>query len=159
MSENLSTSARRVQDALAAQGFTNNVVELPQTTRSAAEAAQAIGCTVAQIAKSLVFRTRDSYRAVLVIASGVNRVNEKRLAALVGEAIERPDADFVRQQTGYAIGGVPPVGHAAPLETYIDEDLRQYADLWAAAGTPFAVFRLSPDELMRMTGGKVVNIR
>src|ERR1043165_2492590 len=110
MAEGLSSSAQKVQDTLHALGFDCQVVELAQTTRSAAEAAQAIGCTVAQIAKSLIFKTRQTGRAVLVIASGVNRVNEKKLAVLLGELIERPDADFVRQHTGFAIGGVPPVG-------------------------------------------------
>ncbi|MCL4506551.1 MAG: YbaK/EbsC family protein [Chloroflexi bacterium] len=159
MEGNLSPSAQRVQDALKSAGFENKVIELPQTTRSAAEAAQAISCTVAQIAKSLVFRTGTSRRALLVIASGANRVNEKRFAALIGEAIERPDADFVRQQTGFAIGGVPPIGHAVPLETYIDEDLQQYMDIWAAAGTPVAIFHLTPDQLISMTGGRVINVK
>jgi prolyl-tRNA editing enzyme YbaK/EbsC (Cys-tRNA(Pro) deacylase) len=159
MGEILSASAQKVQDTLRSLGFTNQVVELPQTTRSAAEAAQAIGCTVAQIAKSLIFKTRDTGRAVLVIASGVNRVNEKKLAEWVGERIERPDADFVRQRTGFAIGGVAPVGHAETLVTFIDEDLLQYAEIWAAAGTPFAVFKLTPDELVRMTAGRVENVK
>src|SRR5689334_22697977 len=111
MAESLSSSAQKVQDVLHALGFVYGVVELPQTTRSAAEAAQAIGCMVAQIAKSLIFKTRHTNRAVLVIASGINRVNEKKIAALIAEPIDKPDAEFVRQQTGYAIGGVPPVGH------------------------------------------------
>ena len=159
MAESLSPSAQKVQDALAAQGYPCRVQELPQTTRSAAEAAQAIGCTVAQIAKSLIFRTRQTQRPVLVIASGINRVNEKKFAALIGEALERPDADYVRLHTGFAIGGVPPIAHTEKLDTYIDEDLQQYATLWAAAGTPFAVFELTPADLIKMTGGKVVTIK
>jgi prolyl-tRNA editing enzyme YbaK/EbsC (Cys-tRNA(Pro) deacylase) len=154
----LTPSAQKVQDALAAQGFALQVVELPNTTRSAAEAAQAIGCTVAQIAKSLIFKTRHTQRAVLVIASGVNRVDEKAIAAQVGEPIDRPDADFVRQQTGFAIGGVPPVAHAQPLQTYIDVDLLQFTEIWAAAGTPFAVFKLTPADLLRMTSGQVLGL-
>jgi len=155
----LSPSAQKVQDALHRLGFSNRVIELPDTTRTAAEAAAAIGCTVAQIAKSLVFQTRTSGRPVLVIASGVNRVNEKRMRALLGEKIRRPDADFVRQRTGFVIGGVPPIGHAEPLDTFIDEDLLQFEEIWAAAGNPFAVFKLTPDELVRMTGGQVIGVK
>jgi len=155
----LSLSAQKVQDALKALGLDNEVVELPDTTRSAAEAAAAIGCTVAQIAKSLIFRSKNSGKAVLVIASGVNRVNEKRLAELAGERIERADADFVRQKTGFVIGGVPPVGHLERLETFIDQDLLKYQEIWAAAGNPNAVFKLAPSELVRMTGGQVMSIQ
>ncbi len=158
MPQPLSTSAQSVQDALARLGFANQVVEYAQITRSAAEAAQAIGCAAAQIAKSLVFKGTNSGAAILVIASGANRVSEKALAALAGEPVTRPDADFVREQTGFAIGGVPPVGHARPLTTYIDQDLLQFEVIWAAAGTPNAVFRLTPDELIRMTGGQVARM-
>src|SRR5687767_14900136 len=122
MSSGLRGSARRVQDALREQGFGFEVVELPQSTRSAAEAAQAVGCQVAQIAKSLVFRGTESGRPVLVIASGANRVNERRVSEFIGERIGKADADFVREATGFAIGGVPPVGHTQPVETLIDED-------------------------------------
>jgi prolyl-tRNA editing enzyme YbaK/EbsC (Cys-tRNA(Pro) deacylase) len=159
LSEPLSASARKVQDALAALGMTLEVRELPGSTRTSVEAAQAIGCRVEQIAKSLVFRGKHTHKPVLVIASGTNRVNEKRLATLVGEPIEKADADFVRAHTGYAIGGVPPVGHAELLETYLDEDLLQLGELWAAAGTPHAVFRLTAADLTRMTGGHVISIR
>ena len=158
MSSGLSGSAQRVQDALREKGFGFEVVELPQSTRSAAEAAQAVGCQVAQIAKSLVFRGTESGRPVLVIASGANRVNERRLGELVGERIGKADADFVREATGFAIGGVPPVGHAQPVETLIDEDLLRYEEIWAAAGTPNAVFRLVPSDLAKMTGGRLVAI-
>jgi prolyl-tRNA editing enzyme YbaK/EbsC (Cys-tRNA(Pro) deacylase) len=155
----LAPSAQKVQDALAALGLTLEVKEFPQTTRTSAEAAVAIGCQVAQIAKSLVFKGKQSGRAILVIASGVNRVNEKAIAELVGEPIERPDADFVRAKTGFVIGGVPPLGHVEPLETLIDEDLLQFDDIWAAAGTPNAVFRLTPDDLLRMANGRVVKLK
>jgi len=158
MSSGLSGSARRVQDALREKGFGFEVVELPQSTRSAAEAAQAVGCQVAQIAKSLVFRAMESGRPVLVIASGANRVNERRLGELIGERIGKADADFVREATGFAIGGIPPVGHAQPGGTLIDEDLLRYDEIWAAAGTPNAVFRLVPGELVKMTGGRVAAI-
>ena len=158
MSSGLSGSAQRVQDALRSKGFGFEVVELPQSTRSAAEAAQAVGCQVEQIAKSLVFRGTESGRPVLAIASGANQVNERRLAELIGERIGKADADFVRDATGFAIGGVPPVGHAQPVETLIDEDLLRHGEIWAAAGTPNAVFRLTPDDLVKLTGGRVVRV-
>jgi prolyl-tRNA editing enzyme YbaK/EbsC (Cys-tRNA(Pro) deacylase) len=151
----LKPSAQRVQDALAARGFQIQVEELAQTARSAAEAAAAVGCQVGQIAKSLVFKGRASGRAVLVIASGSNRVDTARVEALLGEPLDRPDADFVREATGFAIGGVPPLGHASPLTTFIDEDLGRHDRIWAAAGHPSAVFPLTLDELVRMTGGQV----
>ena len=143
-------SALKVQSAL---GPTYQVLEFDASTRTAAEAAEAIGCTVAQIAKSLVFRAEPSGRAVLAIASGVNRVDEAKLAALLGERIGRADADFVRAKTGFAIGGVPPIGHAEPSPTFIDESLFVFDEIWAAAGTPNAVFRLTPADLARLTGG------
>ncbi len=158
MVKNLSPSAQKVQQALQALGFALEVVELPDSTRTAAEAAQAVGCQVGQIVKSLVFKAKRSQRPVLVVASGANRVNEKAIEALIGEPLGRADADFVRQRTGFAIGGVPPVGHSERLETFIDEDLLQHAEIWAAAGTPNAVFRLTPGDLARMTGGRVVKI-
>lgn len=158
MDDSLSTSAQKVQRALQTFGLRLQVQELSQTTRSAAEAAQAIGCQVGQIAKSLIFKTRTSSQPVLVIASGANRVNEKILARDLGEKIERADADFVRRTTGFVIGGVPPVGHTQPIKTYLDEDLWQYETIWAAAGTPFAVFQLTPANLQQITGGKVMNI-
>ena len=151
----LKPSAQRVQDALAARGFQNQVQELRETARTAAEAAAAVGCEVGQIAKSLVFKGRVSGRAVLVIAAGSNRVDTAKVEALVGEPLERPDADFVRAETGFAIGGIPPLGHDRPLLTFIDEALRRYPAIWAAAGHPNAVFPLTPEELERMTGGTV----
>jgi len=154
----LKPSAQKVQDALKAAGFSNEVVELPDSARTAAEAAAAVGCEVAQIVKSLLFEGRPSGRAVLVAASGSHRVDEKAVAALVGESIARASADFVRDQTGFAIGGVPPIGHARPLVTVVDEALFQHGRIWAAAGHPHAVFALTPDELVRMTGGKVARI-
>lgn len=155
----LNPAAARVEAALAARGMGGRVREFAATTRSAAEAAAAIGCSVAEIAKSLVFRRMPSGKPVLVIASGVNRVDEALLAALLGEGIARPDAAYVRDVTGFAIGGIPPVGHAQPLETIIDEDLLRLAGLWAAAGTPNAVFSLTPRELLDLTGGRSAAIR
>ena len=155
----LSPSAQKVQAALAARGFTLQVVELPHSTRTSAEAAAAVGCAVGQIAKSLVFRAADSERPVLVLTSGANRVSESAVAALLGEPLAKADADFVRARTGFVIGGVPPVGHAEPLITFVDEDLLQFAEIWAAAGTPNAVFRLTPGELVRLTGGTIMKVK
>ena len=158
MSQDLSSSAQRVQGYLKARGLDLQVVELPASTRTAPEAAQAVGCHVGQIVKALIFRAKHSGRAVLVLASGANRVNEARIQALIAEPLGKADADFVREQTGFAIGGVPPVAHANPILTFIDQDLLQYGEIWAAAGTPHAVFRLTPQELASITGGQVVDI-
>jgi prolyl-tRNA editing enzyme YbaK/EbsC (Cys-tRNA(Pro) deacylase) len=144
-------SALKVQAVL---GDHYKVLEFDAGTRTAADAAAAIGCTVAQIAKSLIFRTRDTNRTVLVIASGANRVDEKKIAAEIGERVVRADPDFVRETTGFAIGGVPPIGHKTPPITLIDVDLFQHETIWAAAGTPNAVFQLTPEGLARLTGGR-----
>ena len=154
----LSPSARRVQDAILFAGLECTVVELPASTRTAQEAADAVGCSVGQIVKSLVFRGKQSGKGIFVAASGANRVNEKRLKEYTGEGIEKASPEFVREITGFAIGGVSPVGHLQPIESYIDEDLLGYAELWAAAGTPNAVFKLAPSELTLLTAGRVVSI-
>jgi prolyl-tRNA editing enzyme YbaK/EbsC (Cys-tRNA(Pro) deacylase) len=159
MAKELSSSAQKVQDALKSLGLSGKVVELPDSTRTAKEAAQTIGCTVEQIVKSLVFKGKNSHKPLLVVASGPNRVNEKRLGELAGEPIEKADADFVRQRTGFVVGGVPPLGHAERLDIFIDEDLLQYTELWAAAGTPHAVFPLTPTDLKTMTGGQVISVK
>jgi prolyl-tRNA editing enzyme YbaK/EbsC (Cys-tRNA(Pro) deacylase) len=155
----LSAAAQRVQDALNALGVACQVVELPESTHSADEAAQAIGCRVEQIAKSLVFRGRSTNQPILAIVSGGNRVDEEKLAVLVAEPVAKANADYVRQRTGYAIGGVPPVGHVQSLTCVVDEDLLQYEQIWAAAGTPRAVFRLTPADLQRITDGRVVSVK
>jgi prolyl-tRNA editing enzyme YbaK/EbsC (Cys-tRNA(Pro) deacylase) len=157
-SPSLSDAARRVQDAIRALGFANQVIELPIPVRTAAEAAHAIGCEVAHIAKSLVFRGVSSGRGVLVITSGKNRVDETRVAALLGEPIGKADPAFVRAATGFAIGGVPPLAHASELVTFIDEDLLALEFLWAAAGHPNSLFRVQPDDLLRMAGGRVARV-
>jgi prolyl-tRNA editing enzyme YbaK/EbsC (Cys-tRNA(Pro) deacylase) len=131
------------------------VRSFPQGTRTAADAAAAVGVEVGQIVKSLVFARPESGRLVLVLTSGSNRVDEARVGELLGEPIARADADAVRVATGYAIGGVPPVGHTEPIETIVDEDLLQYAVVWAAAGTPRDNFAIAPDDLVRATGGRV----
>lgn len=158
MSFKLSPSAQRIQEVLKSFGLFSRVKELPLSTRTAQEAAQAIGCSVSQIAKSLIFRGVQSGKPILVIASGVHRVNENRLAELVGEPIIKGDASFVQKHTGFAIGGVPPIGHLSPIETFIDQDLLQYKEIWAAAGTPHAVFKLTPEELQRIVTGKIISI-
>ena len=148
-------TALRVQAQLDALGLGHQIVEFEQTTRTAADAAAAIGCEIGQIVKTLVFRGATSGQAVLALVSGANRANEQKLAALVGEPIGKADADFVRATTGYAIGGVCPVGLPENVHTFIDQDLTVYAEIWAAGGTPASVFRLTPVDLVRMTGGRV----
>ncbi len=152
-------AAARVQAALEAAGLPLTVREFPASTRTAADAAAAIGCPVEAIAKSLIFRGQSSDRPVLVVASGANRVDEKRLAALVGEPIGRASADFVRAKTGFAIGGVPPVAHETAPVTFLDEDLFELAEIWAAAGTPNAVFSLTPNALQSLTQGQVAGVK
>ncbi len=158
MAKELSLSAKKVQDAILSRGLTFDVIELASSTRTAQEAAQAVGCQVAQIVKSLIFKGSRSGKPVLILASGPNRVHEKKVAEILGEPIGKADADFVREKTGFAIGGVPPLAHKEALETYIDETLLQHESLWAAAGTPNAVFRLAPTDLLKITGGKVISI-
>ncbi len=158
MTAELSAGARRVEEALRRAGFALTVVELPASTRTAAEAALAIGCAVVQIAKSLVFRRAADDVAVLAIASGASLVDEAKLAALAGGVVERASPEFVRRRTGFAIGGVPPVGHDAPLLTFLDHDLLGLPTIWAAAGSPHAVFRLTPDELVALTGAPAVDL-
>lgn len=154
----LSKSAQSVQNVLEEKGLETNVVELPASTRTAEEAANTIGCEVKQIVKSLIFKTKQSNRPILVLASGPNRVNEKAISKLVSEKIGKADADFTREVTGFAIGGIPPVGHKEKIETYIDEDLLILDEVWAAAGTPNAVFSLKSKDLQALTDGQVVNI-
>ena len=159
MAEPSSPSVQRVLEALRNHGGGHEIVDLGQSARTAADAAAAVGCRVDQIVKSLIFRLRESGRALLVETSGVNRVDEKKVAALVGETLERADADFVRAETGFAIGGVAPVGHTKPIVTLIDEHLMQFDALWAAAGHPNTVFRLTPNDLVTMTGGRIVTVK
>lgn len=154
----LNKSAKRVQEVLKEKGLDFKVVELSTSTRTAQDAATSIGCEVAQIVKSLIFHTKEARQPVLVLASGVNRVNEKTIAAHVGEPIAKADADYTREVTGYAIGGIPPVGHKTAIKTLIDEDLLQYNDVWAAAGTPNAVFNLKSLMLQDLTNGKLLKI-
>jgi Cys-tRNA(Pro) deacylase len=159
MTAALSPSSEKVQQALISAGFSNKVIEMKTPTRSAAEAAETVGCQVGQIAKSLVFRGQSTQRPVLVIASGANRVDEGKLAAALDEPMAMARPDDVRALTGFAIGGVPPLGHQTPMKTLIDADLMTHELIWAAAGTPRAMFSLTPDDLLRMTGAEVKDIR
>ncbi len=154
----LSRSARLVQDALNAHGIECRVKELLDSTRSAKEAASAIGCGVHEIAKSIIFRGVESGAPVLVIASGTNRVSEQVVSALAGEPITVATPEFVRECTGYAIGGVPPVAHKTRIRTYVDRDLMALSTVWAAAGTPFAVFAIAPKDLVTLSGGQVAQV-
>ena len=155
----LSPSAQKVQDFIKALGFDLTVIEHSESTRTAQEAADRVGVTLGQIVKSLIFKGKVSGKPILVLTSGANRVNEKRIKEYAGEKIERAEADFVRKVTGYAIGGIPPIAHSQEIETYLDEDLMQYDLIWAAAGTPNAVFELSPDNLQKMTASRVVPVK
>src|SRR5262245_7550716 len=155
----LSPSAQRVQDALRALGFAYEVQESTQPSRTAAEAARLVKCDVGQIAKSLVFRTGTTGRTVLVITSGANTVNEWRIGVLLKETLEKAPPAFVREHAGYAVGGIPPLGHAKPMETFIDEDLLRHESIWAAGGTPNALFRMASADLVAMTGGRVVKVK
>jgi prolyl-tRNA editing enzyme YbaK/EbsC (Cys-tRNA(Pro) deacylase) len=155
----LSSSAQKIQDQLRSLGYTYIVIEHAESTRTAQEAADRAGCELGQIVKSLIFKGKESGKPILVLTSGANRVDETRISQYAGEAIGRADADFVRAVTGFAIGGVPPVGHLQAMETYIDEDFLAYPTIWAAAGTPNAIFELKTDDLQIMTGGNVVRVK
>jgi prolyl-tRNA editing enzyme YbaK/EbsC (Cys-tRNA(Pro) deacylase) len=160
-------SAQKIADAALKLGLNIEIVEFAQTTRTAQEAAEAIGCTVAQIVKSLCFEVNDTARspfgfAVISLVSGANQLAEKKLAALCGvsrKQVNRANAEFVKEQTGFSIGGVPPFGHERPLPIYIDEDLLTFEVVWAAAGTPFAVFAISPTHLQTASNGTVANLK
>lgn len=155
----LSPTAQKVQEILSGAGFNIRVIEFAESTRTSQEAADRAGCALGQITKSLVFKGKTTHKPILVLTSGANRVDEARLAQYAGEPIGRADADFVRSVTGFAIGGVPPVGHAQKLETYMDEDLLQYDTIWAAAGTPNAIFQLTPADLQKMTDAPAVRVK
>ncbi|WP_394779417.1 YbaK/EbsC family protein [Undibacterium sp.] len=153
----LPETAQRVADLLKTMGHEQAIVMLPATGKTSAEAAAGLGCSVAEIAKSIVFRRLSDDAAVMVVASGINRVDENKVAALVGP-LGKADARFVKERIGYAIGGVSPVGHLEKTVMLIDEDLMQYTDVWAAAGHPHAVFRLTPAQLVAMTGAPVADV-
>lgn len=153
----MKASVRRVADALAQLGIQVEITEFAESTRTAEEAAAAVNSTVGQIVKSLVFLAGE--QPVLAMVSGANRVDTAKLAQVAGGPISRANADLVRAATGFSIGGVPPVGHTTPLATFLDRDLLRYPLVWAAAGTPNAVFPIAPDELQRITGATVADLR
>ncbi|HNC52520.1 MAG TPA: YbaK/EbsC family protein [Accumulibacter sp.] len=150
-------AARRVADLLNEIGHPRSVVLLPASGRTSAEAAAGLGCSVAEIAKSIIFRRVVDDRAVMVVASGANRVDEDKVAALVGP-LRKANAAFVKEHTGYSIGGVCPIGHCKDTIVLVDRDLLRFDSIWAAAGHPHAVFNLSPSELLAMTGAPVVDV-
>lgn len=152
----LSKNSQKVQDYLKRYDLELEVLELAESTRTAQEAASAAGCEVGQIVKSLVFRCGEE--ALLFLVSGKNQLDTHKVSQIIGKTITKADADFAKEKTGYAIGGVPPVAHATPIETFIDKDLLGYEDVWAAAGTPHAVFRLNSNDLPRLTGGRVIEM-
>lgn len=155
----LSPSAQKIQDLLTSLGYDYTVIEHAESTRTAQEAADRAGCEIGQIVKSLIFKGKESGKPILVLTSGANRVDEKRISGYAGEAIGKADADFARAVTGFVIGGVPPIGHIQKMETYIDEDFLRYPTIWAAAGTPNAIFELKTEDLPAMTGGKIATIK
>lgn len=155
----LTPSARKVQETLKKLGYDCSVLEFSESTRTAQEAADRVGVTLGQIVKSLIFKGSSTGKPILVLTSGANRVDEALVSTYAGEPIGRAEAEFAREVTGFAIGGIPPVGHARRIETYLDEDLLQYEVIWAAAGTPKAVFELTPAALKEMTGGTVARVR
>lgn len=153
----MATSVDRVKQALETGNHSAEILEFPDGTRTAADAAAAIGCTVAQIAKSLVFRADDD--VVLIIASGVNRISMKKVEALLDRKIARADADWVREKTGFAIGGVSPVGHMTSSIVLLDEDLMKLDPVWAAAGSPTHVFKTTAESLVRLSGGRIADVK
>jgi prolyl-tRNA editing enzyme YbaK/EbsC (Cys-tRNA(Pro) deacylase) len=155
----LSPSSQKVQDILDSLGYHCSVQESAVTTRTAADAAALVGCDVGQIVKSLIFKGELTSKPILVLTSGSNRVNEQQISSYAEESVKRAEPEFVRNVTGFAIGGVPPIGHLQPMETYIDEDLLIHSEIWAAAGTPNSLFRLTPQELAKMTAGRIVNVK
>jgi prolyl-tRNA editing enzyme YbaK/EbsC (Cys-tRNA(Pro) deacylase) len=159
MSTTLSPSAQKIQNLLHSLGYDYTVIEHADSTRTAQEAADRAGCELGQIVKSMIFMGQQTGKPILVLTSGANRVDEKRISEYAGESIGRAQADFVRSVTGFAIGGVPPIGHVQKMETYIDEDFLPYETVWAAAGTPNAIFELQTDALQKITGGKIVRVK
>ncbi|WP_342538194.1 MULTISPECIES: YbaK/EbsC family protein [unclassified Sporosarcina] len=157
--QKLTTSVKQVQEKLLELGHPNEVVKLTDSARTAQEAADALGCEVAQIAKSIIFKLKSTNEPLLVVASGINRIDEKLVAQTLNDKLGKADADFVRESTGFVIGGVPPLGHKNSVLTLIDEDLFKYETIWAAAGHPKAIFQLTPDELEKMTNGQVISVK
>jgi prolyl-tRNA editing enzyme YbaK/EbsC (Cys-tRNA(Pro) deacylase) len=158
-SQPLSGTAQKIQTLLNELGYNYTVIEHAESTRTAQEAAERANCQLGQIVKSLVFRGRQSNKPILVLTSGANRVDEKLIGQYAQEPITRAEPEFVRAVTGFAIGGIPPIGHSQRIETYIDEDFQAYQTVWAAAGTPNAIFELKVHDLSQMTGGRFTRVK
>lgn len=156
--ETLSRSAQLIQNILAKRGIKFKVIELSASTRTAQDAANTIGCSIGQIVKSLIFKIKDTNEPILILASGPNRVSEEKIETQLGQKITKADAEFTREVTGFAIGGIPPLGHKQKILTFIDQDLLKFDALWAAAGTPNAVFNLNPSDLKMLTDGTIIAI-
>ena len=152
----LSEKSQLVQRALEQHHLALEVVEMNDSTRTAQDAAAAVGCEIGQICKSLIFRSGDS--PLLFLVSGKNQLNVARVSAALGFPLEKADAAFTKEKTGFAIGGIPPLAHASPITTYIDRTLLEYPEIWAAAGTPHAVFKLESRMLLTLTGGKIIDV-
>ncbi len=159
MDKELSAGARRIQAFFDSKGLAFEVLELPGSTRTAKEAAQTIGCEVAQIAKSLIFKDINSDEPILIIASGTNQVDLNKVEQSGQIQLGKADAKFVKEQVGFSIGGVPPVGHIQPVRTFIDNDIKQFSEIWAAAGSPFAVFKLKPNDLAEMIEAEWMDLK
>ena len=157
--QKLTESTQQVQDKLLELGHTNEVVTLMDNARTAQEAADALGCEAVQIAKSIIFRLKGTNEPLLVVASGINRINEKLIGEQLEDKLGKADADFIREKTGFVIGEVPPLGHKNPIRTLIDEGLFQYDTIWVANGHPKAVFQLIPSELESMIKGQVMAVK
>ena len=153
-----SSSVERVRTALARAAVVTEIVELPGAARTAKAAAEFLGCEIGQIANSLVFRGISTDSAVLVMSSGAKRVDTSRLSMVVGEPVGKANADFVRKHTGFAIGGVPPIGHTGITKKFVEQALSQYSEIWAAGGHPHTVFRLTYPQLLRITEGIAVDL-
>jgi prolyl-tRNA editing enzyme YbaK/EbsC (Cys-tRNA(Pro) deacylase) len=158
MKQQLPPSAQRVQSYLEENGFHCKVQELNSSTRTAQEAADSVGCHVAQIAKSLIFKDKKAQVPLLIIASGANRVDTRKVEKAIGTKLGRADGNYVKEQVGYAIGGVPPVAHAKTLRTFVDQDLKNHDTIWAAAGTPSTLFEINPSDLLQASGGQWLDV-
>lgn len=159
MNQSLSKSAKSLQSALKKHGLDCKVVELASSARTAQDAANSIGCNIAQIAKSLIFKTVTTSKPVLVLASGLNKVSEKVIESYIGEPIVKADAQFTKDITGFAIGGIPPIGHKQQIDfIFIDQDLIKLSSFWASAGTSHVVFNVTAKDLLAVVPGKVINL-
>jgi len=158
MTKNLSPNSQKVQKALKKLKLEREIIQLPQETRTALQAAKAVGCHLGQIAKSLVFKIKKTGQPILIITSGKNQVDEEKIAKKFGLTLELAKAEFVKAKTGFTIGGVPPIGHSTTIKTFLDKDLFAYQTIWAAGGHPKTIFKLTPEELKRITQGQIIKV-